>query len=136
MLFRSGDVTSSGWIIDTGCSYHMCPNREWFTTYKEVDGETINMGSDQSCKTVGIGSVRIKMHDGVVRTLVNVRHIPDLRKGLISLGMLESKGCKVVAIGGVLKVVHGSTVVMKGIRQRNLYPLLGKVVTSEKSWAE
>jgi len=24
-----GDV----WIIDSGCSYHMCPNRDWFTTY-------------------------------------------------------------------------------------------------------
>ena len=28
-----GDVTSSGWILDTGCFYHMCSNRKWFTTY-------------------------------------------------------------------------------------------------------
>ena len=33
-----------------------------------------------SCKVIGIGTVRIKMHDGIVRTLKDVRHAPDLKK--------------------------------------------------------
>jgi hypothetical protein len=32
---------------------------------------------------VGVGTVRIKMYDGVVRTC-SVRHVPELRKNLIS----------------------------------------------------
>lgn len=38
-----------------------------------------------------MGTVRIKMYDGVVRTL-EVRHVPELRKNLISLSLLDSHG--------------------------------------------
>ncbi|KAL6322910.1 hypothetical protein AAG906_021815 [Vitis piasezkii] len=33
-------VTNSGdeWILDLGCSYHMSPNRDWFSTYQPIDG--------------------------------------------------------------------------------------------------
>ena len=72
------------------------------------------------------------MYDGMVRTLVDVRHIPDLRKKFISLGMLESNGCKIIMENGALKVVCGSLVVMKGIRHANLYPLLGTTVNCWK----
>lgn len=122
---------SSNWILDTGCSYHMCPNRKWFTSYKAINGGTVLMGNDQGCETVGIGTIRIKMHDGIVRTLIDVRHVPDLRKNLISLGVLESKGCKLIGENGILKVVSGSLLVMKGIRQRNLYHLVGSIATGD-----
>ena len=109
----------------------MCPNRKWFSTYQSLDGGTVLMGNDHACKTVGLGTIRVKMHDGTIITLKDVRHIPDLRKNLISLGLLEKNGCKIVLENGVLKVVRGSFVVMKGIRHDNLYPLLGTTVTGE-----
>jgi hypothetical protein len=37
------------------------------------------------CKIIGIGNIRVKMFDGVVRTLCDVRHVPDVEKNLISL---------------------------------------------------
>ena len=43
------------------------------------------MGNDHPCQVAGIGSVRIRMFDGAVRTVSNVRHIPDMKKNLISL---------------------------------------------------
>jgi hypothetical protein len=50
------------------------------------------MGNGVTCKIVGIGAVRIRMHDEIVRTLKNVRHVLDLKKNLISLGILDSLG--------------------------------------------
>jgi len=38
------------------------------------------MGNDVACKTVGIGSVHMKIFDRHVRTLRDVRHVPDMRK--------------------------------------------------------
>jgi hypothetical protein len=38
------------------------------------------MGNDISCKNVGIGRIKIKMFDGIVRTLTDVRHVPDLKR--------------------------------------------------------
>ncbi|OIT03105.1 hypothetical protein A4A49_57420, partial [Nicotiana attenuata] len=80
------------------------------------------------------------MHDGVVRTLTDVKLVPDLKKNLISLGTLESLGCKYTGEGGVLKVSHSTLVIMKARRSGTLYTLLGSTVigdtavsTSDKS---
>nr|KYP62384.1 Retrovirus-related Pol polyprotein from transposon TNT 1-94 [Cajanus cajan] len=62
------------WILDSGCSFHMCPNRTWFDTYEKKSGGNVFMGNDAPCKTIGIGTIKIKMHDGIIRTLTEVRH--------------------------------------------------------------
>ena len=36
--------------------------------------------------------LKIKMYDGTIKTLSDVRHVPDLKKNLISLGVLDSNG--------------------------------------------
>jgi hypothetical protein len=33
------------------------------------------MGNDITCKIIGIDTIRIRMHDGIVRILKNVQHI-------------------------------------------------------------
>ena len=71
------------------------------------------MGDNHSCNTVGVGSVKIKMFDGVIRTLTDVRHVVELKKNLISLGVLVSCGHKFTALSGVLKVSKGALVVTK-----------------------
>ena len=49
------------------------------------------MGNNVPCKFVGIGSIQIRMHDGVVRTLTKVRHIPELKKNLVFVGAMDLK---------------------------------------------
>ncbi|XP_060965483.1 uncharacterized protein LOC133034417 [Cannabis sativa] len=85
------------WILDSSCSFHMCPYKECFDTYKAYDGCTVLMDNDSSSKVVRIGTVKVKMFDGVVRKLTDVRHVPTLRRSLISLGALDTRG-------GVVKV--------------------------------
>ncbi|XP_070045780.1 uncharacterized mitochondrial protein AtMg00300-like [Nicotiana tomentosiformis] len=87
------------------------------------------MGNNAACKVIGEGTIRIKMHDGVVRTLTDVRYVPDLKKNSISLGTLESLGCKYTSEDGVLKISHGALVIMKARRSGTLYTLLGFTVT-------
>lgn len=106
------------WILDTGASYHMCLHRDWFSTYEPLAGGSVTMGNDAVSLTVGIGSVRIRCHDGTVRTLTDVRHVPDLRMNLISLGTLASIGCKYSGEGNTLKITKGSLVVMRGLLKK------------------
>ena len=35
---------SDVWLLDLGCTYHMCSKREWFNTYKPYNGGSIMMG--------------------------------------------------------------------------------------------
>jgi hypothetical protein len=80
------------WVLDTACTFHMSLKRDWCTTYESVNGGSVLMGNDVACKIVGIGTIRIRMYDGIMKTLTNVRHMPDLKKNIISLGTLESLG--------------------------------------------
>ena len=57
-------------------------------SYQPIDGGNVLMGNNMPYKTIGIGSIKIRMHDGIVRTLSNVRHVSNLKKNLISLGTL------------------------------------------------
>ncbi|KAK8926176.1 hypothetical protein KSP39_PZI018366 [Platanthera zijinensis] len=89
------------------------------------------MGNNSECRTMRIGSIRIKMFDGTVRTLTDVRYVPDLRKSLISLGTLEAAGYSYTGDGGYLKVKKGALVVMKGERCGTLYRLIGSTITGD-----
>ncbi|PHT67900.1 hypothetical protein T459_27387 [Capsicum annuum] len=108
----------------------MCPNKDLFSTYDPVEGRVVLLGNNVACKIVGTGTVRIKMHDGIVRTLRNIRCVPELKKNLISLGTIESFGCKYTGEGGVLEVSRGGLVVMKARKSGTLYTLLRSTITS------
>ena len=107
----------------------MCPHKDWFPTYDPIDSTIVHMANNAQYNVTGIGTIKIKTHDGVVRTLSNVHHVPDLKRNLISLGTLESKGCKYTAEGGVLKVSKGSRTLLKGLRQGGLYVLQASTMT-------
>ena len=121
------------WILDSIASFHICINRDWFVTYDSLQGGgSIRLGDDSPLDIVGIGSIQIKMHDGIVRTLADVRHIPDMSKNLISLSTLDAKGYKYSGGDEVLKVSEGSLIVMKGeLKSLNLYHLRGTTITGD-----
>lgn len=124
---------TDSWILDSGCSYYMCPNRNWFESYKSYSGGSVLIGNGAVCKTIGIWTIKIKTFDGIVRTLSDVRHVPDLKKNLISLRAFNSNGCKYTTTGGVLKVSKGYMIVMKGQMTGNLYWLIENTVTGGAS---
>ena len=72
------------------------------------------MGNNSVCKVVEIGTVSLKMYDGMVRELTQVSNVPELKRNLISIGMFNQIGCVVKAENGTLKVIRGSIVIMKG----------------------
>ena len=117
------------WILDSTCSFHVTPNRYWFDTYKSVNSGIVTVGNGAHCKITGISNIRIKMFNSVVRTLCDVRHVPEVEKNLISLGTLDSNGYGYKSEGGVMKITKGVMVVMKGqINSKNIYKLLGSTV--------
>ena len=89
------------------------------------------MGDDHPCIMEGVGTIPIRMFDGMVRELKEVRYVPQLKRNLISVGALESLGLGVSIKEGVLKMTKGSMVVLKADRRNNLYYLKGSTVTGQ-----
>lgn len=74
----------------------MCPHRDWFTTFDSTTAAGSVLGFDNSpCKIEGIGSIRIKMFDGTIRTLTDVRYIPKMKINLISVSALMQRGTSI-----------------------------------------
>ncbi|CAL8097158.1 unnamed protein product [Prunus armeniaca] len=93
----SGSKAFTNWILDTGCTFHMCAVREWFDTYKEVSSGEVLMGDDSSCPVKGIGTVQIRMFDGMIRKKIILESIPHFlrtpvfhKNSQLSLVMLNS----------------------------------------------
>nr|XP_016471752.1 PREDICTED: probable LRR receptor-like serine/threonine-protein kinase At4g08850 [Nicotiana tabacum] len=53
-----------------------------FCNYGQYFGGVVQLGNNVTCNVIDKGTIRIKMHDGVVRILTDVRHVPILKKNL------------------------------------------------------
>jgi hypothetical protein len=42
------------WILDSACSFHVTPNKDWFDTYRSVNSGIVTMGNGAHCKITGI----------------------------------------------------------------------------------
>ncbi|KAI4300009.1 hypothetical protein L6164_033429 [Bauhinia variegata] len=118
--------TSNTWVMDSGASYHMTFNKNWFHSFKEWKG-SVRLGDDKVLPVKGSGLLHIKMHDGIVKTF-DAWYVPDLRKNLISLGTLDNQGHKFAGGDGQIKVLKGAFLVIKGKCQHGIYTLLGNSV--------
>ncbi|KAH9687881.1 Integrase catalytic domain-containing protein [Citrus sinensis] len=119
------------WVLDSGCTFHMSPYKSYFTDYYEYNSGTVMMGNNVVCKIMGISNISLKLHDGTIRELKQVRYVPELKRNLISLGMLDQMGCSVRIKSGELMIVKDSHVVMKGSRKNGVFILDGDVVNGE-----
>ena len=75
ILMVSSVNSEKEWILDSGCAFHMTPNKAWL---KIQEGGLVFLGNNRPCQVKGIRLVRIRMHNGVEKVLTNVRFIPEL----------------------------------------------------------
>lgn len=69
------------------------------------------MAAVEALDVVEVGDVSIALSNRNVWTLEQVKHVPNLKKSLISVGKLDDSSYTVAFLGGVWKVtqrVHGS----------------------------
>ena len=69
-------------------SYHACPNRDWFSSFEKLNDCSIVMSDDRPCNMEGIYTVLLKMFDGMVQVLKEVRYVPQLKRNFIPAGSL------------------------------------------------
>lgn len=48
---------------------YVYPNREWFYNLKEPKSGSY-MGNDQTCEMLGIGKIKLKLHDETICSMI------------------------------------------------------------------
>lgn len=99
----------------------MSSHKHWFIGLKPGNLGSVMLGNDEICPVEGIGNIKLRVPDGSCRILTEVRYIPQLKRNLISLGFLKSKGCRFESTNGILKVFKGNDLVLRRIRDQSLY---------------
>ncbi|GJR58700.1 hypothetical protein Tco_1500862 [Tanacetum coccineum] len=83
-LHMASVTTTNDWWYDSSATTQVCNNRDLFKTYKETeDGHEVMMGDNHTLKVIGSGNVEIQFTSGKKLTLMNVLHVPNIRKNLV-----------------------------------------------------
>ena len=62
--------------------------------FGKLDGGLLSFGDEHTCQIEWIGAVHIKLFDGMIMELKDMRYVPQLQKNLISVGALKVTGPK------------------------------------------
>ncbi|KAH9782190.1 Integrase catalytic domain-containing protein [Citrus sinensis] len=68
----TNEVQKGKWILDSGCTFHMSPEKSYFSDYHEYDGGRVMMRNNAVCKVTGMGNIHLKLHDGTVKVLKQI----------------------------------------------------------------
>ena len=107
--------------MDSGASFHTTPHREIIQNYVAGDFGKMYLANGSALDVVGMGDIWILLPNGSVWLLEKVRHIPELRRNLISVGQLDNEGHAILFVGGTWKVTKGARVLARGKKTGTLY---------------
>lgn len=80
------------WILDSGCTSHMCYNKEYFREIEETN-KTLKLASkDHNTNILGKGRVDLLLNTNKEIYLHNTLFIPDLCTNLLSIGKITDAG--------------------------------------------
>ena len=98
---------------------------------EESDGGRVLMANNTQSEVKGIGKIRILYEEGHEVILTGVRFMPNMRRNLISYGMLEKSGCRYERGDFTVTFFKGDKKVISGKYIDGLYYLQGSVVKGE-----
>ena len=109
--------TSPEWLIDSGATYHICPNMDMFDSFEPLtQGDNINIPNGTKVQVLHKGTV--KLNDDI--TLKNVLHVPGFCFRLKSVSKIcEDLNCQMM--------FTNTKCFIQGLSQNRPPILLGKI---------
>lgn len=113
-----------GWWYDTCATVHVSYNKAAFKPYFEVnDRQEVQMGNEVRSRVVGVGSVELNFTSGNKVTPINVLHVPDMNRNLVSGDLLGKSRIKFVYESGKLILTCKGVFVGKGYFAKEMIKL-------------
>lgn len=106
-------INATTWLLNSGTTKHMAPNRAWFSTYRHLEEPKRVWLRDHSyIHAIGIGHMTIELDlngqkvDGMFK---NVLHVPKLGGNLLSISQLTQTGSNVLFSSDGATIMHHIT---------------------------
>ena len=111
------------WWLDSGANVHVCFDRNNFKTYQESSGGCVTLGNNSTAQVHGIGDIELKMTSGKTLILKEVRHVPEVRRNLVSGVCLVNQGYKVVLESNLVVITRNDVFIGKWYVSDGLFKL-------------
>lgn len=112
--------TPDDWMLDSGCSRHMTPNRNLFTEIIPYR-KPVRIANGQQVYTKGRGNIEIMIDNKAIQ-MTDVLHVLDFDSNLLSISALNRKGLGVLFQGSEVEILQKSKCVATGtLRERTYY---------------
>ena len=86
---------SQDWILDSSSTLHVYFKKKYFNPFQRSPGGIGSIANGSMCKIISLGTMKIKMFDGVMHNLGSVAYFPNLHRNLISISRFVIAGCRV-----------------------------------------
>ena len=126
----------STWVVNTTSSFHITTHRDFFSSYTNGSFGWVRMGNETKCEIVGMRDVELETSIGYKLVLKDVRHVPEMRFSLISVGKLVDEGYHSHLGEGKWKLTKGSLVLARGNKNNSFYKTKVRLVKGEVNIVE
>jgi len=72
--------------LDTGCTNHMCGQKDLFADLDDLFRTKVKFGDDRFVPVTGKGRILITLKNGDHRYIYDVFYVPDMKSNLLSMG--------------------------------------------------
>lgn len=119
-----GEKLNPIWCIDSGCTGHMCNDKQLIQDFTRLDSE-LNLANSDRTKISGTGKVRISIDTGSEERQVDVEkvfYVSDLRTNLLSVAKMTDRGFEVrFRKQDAIVIDNNDKIHMRADRVGNLY---------------
>ena len=98
MYSRDSSDNNGKWCIDSGCTGHMCNERNMFKNFTRLDSE-LNLANNESTRITAKGSVSLAVDTDNCESIIDIEkvfYVSDLRTNLLSVSKITDRGFEVI----------------------------------------
>ncbi|KAH6765869.1 hypothetical protein C2S52_016852 [Perilla frutescens var. hirtella] len=113
---------SKGWMVNTGLTYHLCGNRDLFSTYKPIVPAN-QIKSEGPYEVCGEGKIVLMLTSGIKITLADVMYLPGFPHNVISASRLLKEARELKLHEDMMFLSDHGHVIGHGFRENGWYKL-------------
>jgi len=113
------------WYLDTGCTNHMCVQKELFVDFDDSFRTKVKFGDDRFVPVTGTGRILNTLKNDDYRYIYDVFYVPDMKSNLLSVGQLAEKGYVMHIVENKFSIFDkkGNLILRTFLSKNRMFPL-------------
>lgn len=129
---QTGKVNGDAWLVDTGATDHMTPDKSILTDFVDIPPRSVRLGNGEAIQATGQGKIHLLLKSGETATLNGVLYVPLLQQNLFSSPRAADAGWVMVTLRDKItffKEDKPDHIVMSALRKGDAYYLEANKLT-------